>query len=450
MKKLLLMSLVTLVTLAAALFLIRWLAPQLLGLRPDLQVVQLSKQVPPFFNNVFGSGSGAENILYDDFIMNDPVSATRARNLLPRTNSGKFGPHDVLGFRNRSVPNVVDIVTIGDSQTYGINASLEENWPSKLATSVGCSVYNMSVGGWAAVQYLQMARYAVRFHPQVIVVAFYSGNDALESFEVAYNYEMWKDLRLSADLSGRDLRKVGLNKPESERGTVKFEDGIETVFKPSLRFASNDTNHPVVTTGWQIMAECAQRIAECVRQNSNAKLIFTIIPTKELVYAVKIRREGIKPSDDYLALIKDEQHNIEKLAGKLRALPNTRYVDLIQALQNSALQKLALYPSGMDGHPLAAGYAVIAEEIAQEAKSSVGTLPYGLLSETIGKNANLYYVSTPSGLWMVPTMDVLVANGWRNKDAPRVNHFRLEAVPWLGSITVDPARFNPKAMGFAP
>jgi len=40
--------------------------------------------------------------------------------------------HDLNGFRNIEVPKKVDILVLGDSQTYGTNASLEENWPSTL------------------------------------------------------------------------------------------------------------------------------------------------------------------------------------------------------------------------------------------------------------------------------------------------------------------------------
>ena len=37
---------------------------------------------------------------------------------------------DQWGFRNRSVPTAVDVVTIGDSHTYGNTAKSEDAWPS--------------------------------------------------------------------------------------------------------------------------------------------------------------------------------------------------------------------------------------------------------------------------------------------------------------------------------
>ena len=41
------------VTLVLSLGLIRWLAPALLGVPSDLQLVQVSREVPPFFAGVF-------------------------------------------------------------------------------------------------------------------------------------------------------------------------------------------------------------------------------------------------------------------------------------------------------------------------------------------------------------------------------------------------------------
>ncbi|MGI9304016.1 MAG: hypothetical protein ACR2RB_15145 [Gammaproteobacteria bacterium] len=41
-----------------------------------------------------------------------------------------------------------------------------------------------------------------------------------------------------------------------------------------------------------------------------------------------------------------------------------RYVDVVEPLQEAALSAPALYPQDTDGHPLAAGYEVIATAMA--------------------------------------------------------------------------------------
>ncbi len=80
-----------------------------------------------------------------------------------------------------------DIVTIGDSQTFGNNASLENNWPSRLRSELADKrpvLYSMAAGGWGAVRYLDIFMNATVLQPRV-VVAFSTGNDPLDSFQVA-------------------------------------------------------------------------------------------------------------------------------------------------------------------------------------------------------------------------------------------------------------------------
>ena len=140
----LLFAVITLATLLAGLGIIRWIAPQLLGIPVDLQMVRVSTEVVPFFDGVFRQEDYDKR---EPMIISDPY-AHRARPLYEDMET--MGPHDILGFRNRRIPNVADIITIGDSQTYGNNVPPEQNWPGQLQASLGCKspvMYNMSVGG---------------------------------------------------------------------------------------------------------------------------------------------------------------------------------------------------------------------------------------------------------------------------------------------------------------
>ena len=157
----------TTATVVLVLALLRWIAPGLVGAPRDLQLVQVAREVPAFYDNVFRD----EDWNSDEFILNDPVTIKRSRPLLP--DQVALGPHDVLGFRNRAVPNIADVVVLGDSQTYGTNVPLEWNWPSRLAEALGsarATVYNMSCSGWDAIQYVDMAEKAFRLRPRVLVV----------------------------------------------------------------------------------------------------------------------------------------------------------------------------------------------------------------------------------------------------------------------------------------
>jgi hypothetical protein len=86
--------------------------------------------------------------------------------------------HDKWGFRNDSVPQKPDLLTIGDSFTYGYLASKENTWPRIVARQTGLSVYNVSMGGWGPSQYLcAMKVYGRTLKPKFAVVAVYLGND---------------------------------------------------------------------------------------------------------------------------------------------------------------------------------------------------------------------------------------------------------------------------------
>ncbi|MCK6370549.1 MAG: hypothetical protein L6Q83_04325, partial [Gammaproteobacteria bacterium] len=72
----------------------------------------------------------------------DPVLGHRPSPLHPE--------HDSNGFRNRTVPESVDFVALGDSQTYGDNADRESAWPQQLSALTGRAIYNMAFGGYSA------------------------------------------------------------------------------------------------------------------------------------------------------------------------------------------------------------------------------------------------------------------------------------------------------------
>jgi tetratricopeptide (TPR) repeat protein len=356
---------VALATLVAALGAVQWLAPQLLGVPADLQLVQVSREVPPFFDGVFRD----EDYESDEFLVADTY-IIRARPLL--SDQGGLGPHDILGFRNREIPHSASIITIGDSQTYGNNAVIDETWPGRVASILANRrLYSMAVGGWGAVEYLEIFDKALRFSPRLVVVAFYTGNDPLESFRRAYARERWASLRPAPSLQLSQMPPVTYPPPESEFWFPTFSDRLATGFTPTYRLASNQ-DHPVVRAGYEIMAEVARRIGERA-DAAGARVAFTIIPTKELVFARKVEQDNLTPPADYTSLVAGERANLERLAGEVAAVPGAIYVDVVAPLQEAALLATPLYRADTDGHPVAAGYAVIGETIAERVRDLMET-----------------------------------------------------------------------------
>lgn len=432
-------------SLVLALGLTRWLAPELLGVPADLHLVRVSKEVPPFYANVFARSDEAAE---DGLLIKDPVVRVRAPVLYP--DAGGFGPNDVLGFRNRQVPNVADVVVVGDSQTYGNNAPLEQNWPSRLRLGLAgrpAEVYAMATGGWAAPQYLEVSRYAAALRPRVLVVAFYSGNDPLESFALAYGSDVWASLRVDPRLSAGDAPRVTFPAPESETWAVSFLDGVKTVFTPQLRGASNDGERPAVRAGYQIMAEVARRIAS-LPELGGVPLVLTVVPTKELVHARKVEAAGLTAPAAYDTLVRHEKANIAWLAGQFRSIERATYVDLVAPLQEAALGHSPLYPEDANGHPVADGYAVIGKILAEALVPLLPPDRRGLIalqtSEGSASGTFRVFLRTSKGVWLVPTPRLLESNGWEAAEIPLVTERDLAGLALLGHMSVDPGRFGPK------
>lgn len=449
-KEWLLLAGTVLVTVALSLGLIRWFAPGLLGIPIDLQAVRVSKEVVPFYENALPM----EELRKAHFSnLQDPYTGTRHRPMVPEVSLVEgglmWGPSDVLGFHNRSVPIVADVVTIGDSLTFGTNATLDFNWPNLMALhleALNPVVYNMAVGGWGAVQYLSMFQKAPAFWPRVVVVAFYTGNDPLESVRLAYDFEPWADLRPGH--ARPDPGPYTWPPEDKDLWPVRFADGVQTQFAPTARLLSNDRAYPATGEGYAIMAEAARRMAALARDEGIA-LVFTILPTKELALSEKVRRAGLKPPATYTTLVRDEKKNIAELAGVLKGLEGAEYVDMVAPLQRAALGNTPLYLQTADGHPVATGYDVIARTLAPVVAPHLPPRPANGIARVLKRDSKQVAIALilDDGVHVFESPEAAAANGWKLDD-PSVRLLRardVAAFPFRGVIrVVDPARFGPR------
>ena len=120
------------------------------------------------------------------------------------------------------------------------------------------------------------------------------------------------------------------------------------------------------------------------RTKPGLQLVFTIIPTKELVFKKKIvDGKHYSLREDYLVLVNDEEKNLMALAEKLIGVPGSVYVDLLTPLQSAVIQSQNLYPnSDKDGHPVEDGYNLIGKTIYNDV---VKLLPPKLQGGAIAK-----------------------------------------------------------------
>lgn len=142
--------------------------------------------------------------------------------------------HDRLGFRNTTVPTKVDIVTIGDSNTYGDECRPDEAWPIVLSRLSRVSVYNMGSGGWGPIQFREVLPSALEFSPKLVIICIYFGNDLLDSYNMAYNYPL-----------GADLQNI--NK-KYEFLTLEEQKPLSTLWNKMLSY-KNETSLPTSSPG---------------------------------------------------------------------------------------------------------------------------------------------------------------------------------------------------------
>ena len=106
--------------------------------------------------------------------------------------------HDARGFRNPEAWDRVDIVVLGDSQTYGTGVAMNEAWPSRLRVATGRRVYSMAYPGYGPLQESLLLDEALRLEPRVVVATLYAGNDLFDAFRHVYGGDSVPGLR-SAD-----------------------------------------------------------------------------------------------------------------------------------------------------------------------------------------------------------------------------------------------------------
>ncbi|HBB89342.1 MAG TPA: hypothetical protein DC047_17190 [Blastocatellia bacterium] len=345
--------------------------------------------------------------LIEDKLIQDPVLGFK---LAPNTQG-----HDANGFRNATVPQQVDVVCLGDSQTWGVNVGRQDAWPEQLSRMSGRRVYSMALGGFGPVQYQALMPQALHLSPKLVIVGLYFGNDIYDAYHMAYQYESHRSLRSTSagdDLSvdtvgsraralsatekqfhanfgrssisgwsfwlrehlalGRLLNRAGLWPGSADvdyeidkrwaaiypdQGAVCEEPGVETVLTPAYRLTGLDTDDPRIVEGLRITKELLAQMQREI-DGSQVKLMVLLIPTKETVYATA--RPGSADSNStYKRVVEMESQVRAEILSACQA-ERIQCVDVLPRLSAAVAQGERLYPTTTESHPNARGYSVIA------------------------------------------------------------------------------------------
>lgn len=346
-----------------------------------------------------------------DYLAVDPV----ADSVLGTRLEPGAGGHDAWGFRNRDVPAQADVVTIGDSQTYGISAPAKLSWPAQLGDRLGRRVYNLALGGYGPVQYLELLRTrALRLRPKVVVVGVYYGNDLYDAYRVVYGSEHWSPLRragvprtAASDAiaaprevflgTGRDwlarhsviyrlltfsalgslARRLEFTGAETTIDAVAFRHpvhGAFTGFTPGLRLQTVDLADAPVREGLRLTLDRLERMAATCR-DAGVHIVVALIPTKETVYAPWVIDSADRARLSPLWRSEREVDRAVRVHLDRRGIP---HVTLLDSLRKAASRQ-AIYPSNDDGHPNGAGYAAIAGAVAAALQGPLAAADPGAL-----------------------------------------------------------------------
>jgi GDSL-like Lipase/Acylhydrolase family len=326
--------------------------------------------------------------------------------------------HDALGFRNPRFPAQADIVAIGDSNTYGVNARSHESWPGHLQSILGRTTYNAALGGFGPLHHLYAARdMTPRFAPKVEVVAMYLGNDLVDAYNLAHEKDYWKAYRIGTRPVGvltegervwheanakevnarfmgpvRDWLAMNSMLYSVARHVVLTPAAIAmrqkatTLDDPEMKMPWADPKHPevklVFTSKVILGAEDPDvpQIEEGIRISERAlgeivadakargvKLVLAFIPTKERAYCGALKQSGAALPASHLRICEVEPATQARLA-RVAQRSGVPVVDTTPALEAAIERGVKIYPQGVDSHAVSAGYRVMAETIAAVVK----------------------------------------------------------------------------------
>lgn len=332
----------------------------------------------------------------------DPVLSHR----IPPNSAG----HDENGYRNRFVPDRPSIIAVGDSQTYGTSAGDRESWPAQLQGTSNRTVYNMGVGGYGPVDYAHVAAEGLeKFSPDLVVVGFYFGNDLIDCYNDVYSGDAHAELRdprrvtvasgareAEATQEGLSLGvRNWLSRHSMLYGLVKnrlsnavfflraqaqaeevgpdrlmvWEDpdraAIRTAFTAQLRLSALAVEDDRVAEGVRITGEVMGRLRRELDARGVAMLV-VLIPTKESVYEPLVASGGGRIPEKLRSLWEAERQRRDAIEEVL-STQGIAWVDALPAMQVALREGRQLYPQDGDGHPIGAGYGVIAEVVAGHA-----------------------------------------------------------------------------------
>lgn len=362
-------------------------------------------------------------------VLSSPVAAAIGRSPEPQVSrwveddvlgarpNPAYPGHDARGFRNPEAWDRVEVVVLGDSQTYGSGVGMEEAWPSRLRAMTGVRVYNMAYPSYGPLQESLLLEEALQLEPIVVVATLYAGNDLFDAFRHVYGGDWVPHLRsedsaVVAEISrfeaeqplvaraessfrpprGSTLRSLAsrtatyallresrdilvgdawvtwLARAEREPDRMRCLEagGIRTVLTPPYRLTGLELDDPRIGEGLRLTLDALERMSAACAERGVCFLVVGI-PTKELVHADLVD-DVAEMGAAYVALLRNERELGARVAEFLAAR-EIEYLDSRPALSGPLARGDATYRESTDGHPSPRGHEVLAAATAERLRA---------------------------------------------------------------------------------
>jgi hypothetical protein len=280
---------------------------------------------------------------------------------------------DGFGFRNPwPWPTSAEMVAVGDSLTFGYGVDDEQTWTALLAKQLPHSrIVNLGLVGTGPQQYLRVYEsFGINLRPRVLLFGLFPGNDLIDAKKFNMRLEAGGEDNAHISLRFNDgwgmrkflgqksylyifLREIWWNYHSLhsvQRKTLEFSDGSRLQFAPGILERATigaRLDHP----DFQRVLRSVER-AQGIAQQNGSHFLVLLFPSKEEVYLPIMGQPSPDPIGTFR--IAFEQRKIS-------------YLDLTPAFQQNAMIGARLFFE-VDGHPNAAGYALIADVVLSHLK----------------------------------------------------------------------------------